>query len=368
MGWFSFFQATNPTDAPDPSDCLVRHAWSAQFGLSDDTTEPAVRLMTIIIALLGLVAVPALAADVGFEEVKISNGAEPPLTAGIWYPTNAPATSHSLGNFTQNVAPDAPIAGNRLPLVVMSHGGGGWYGSHYDTALALAHAGFVAAAVSHAGDTFDDQSRVLELWRRPEQFHRLVDYMLDEWRWHGRLDAARIGAFGFSNGGFTVLVAAGGLPDLSKIAPFCDVHPDHDLCDALQHAGVDLHFHANVPAEAWVHDSRIRAVVIAAPSFGFAFGRAGLSGVRTPVQLWSAADDRHQPHPYYDEPVRDDLPRAPSYHVVANAGHFDFLPPCDARLSRMRPEICNSLPGFDRVTFHDEFNADAVQYFHATLP
>ncbi|MEX3959103.1 alpha/beta hydrolase family protein [Trinickia sp. EG282A] len=325
-------------------------------------------LMAILTALLGLIAAPVFAADVGFAEVKIPNGAEPPLTAGIWFPTNAPATLHSSDTFTQTVALDAPIAGNHLPLVVMSHGGGGWYSGHYDTALALAHAGFVAAAVSHAGDTFDDQSRVLQLWRRPAQLRRLVDYMLDEWRWHKRLDAARIGAFGFSNGGFTVLVAAGGIPDVSKIAPFCEVHPDHDLCGALQQARVDLHFAANVPAGAWVHDPRIKALVIAAPSFGFTFGRAGLSGVRAPVQLWSAADDRHQPHPYYDEPVRADLPHAPEYHVVANAGHYDFLPPCDARLSRMRPEICNSLPGFDRAAFHKQFNADVVRSFQAMLP
>jgi predicted dienelactone hydrolase len=326
------------------------------------------RLIVILAALLGLVATSVFAADVGFEEVKIPNGAEPPLTAGIWYPTDAPATSHSLNTFTQTVALDAPIAGERLPLVVMSHGGGGSFSGHYDTALALARAGFVAAAVSHAGDTFDDQSRVLELWRRPAQLHRLIDYMLDEWRWHKRLDAARIGAFGFSNGGFTVLVAAGGIPDLSKIAPFCEVHPDHDLCEALRHASVDLHFAANVPADAWVHDPRIKALVIAAPSFGFTFGRAGLSGVRAPVQLWSAADDRHQPHPYYDEPVRADLPHAPDYHVVANAGHYDFLPPCDARLSRIRPEICTSQPGFDRAAFHEQFNSEVVRSFQTMLP
>jgi predicted dienelactone hydrolase len=324
--------------------------------------------MAIVAALLALlIAAPAVATGVGFEEVQIPNGAEAPLTAGIWYPTDTPAAPHSVGNVTQTVAPNAPIAGDQLPLVVLSHGGGGWYGGHYDTALALARAGFVAAAVSHAGDTFDDQSRVLQLWRRPAQLHRLVDYMLDDWRAHARLDAARVGAFGFSNGGFTVLVAAGGIPDLSTIAPFCEVHPDHDLCEALRHAGVDLLFGANVPADAWLHDARIKAVVIAAPSFGFAFGRAGLSGVRASVQLWSAADDRHQPHPWYDEPVRDDLPRAPAWHVVAGAGHYDFLPACDAHLARLRPEICASLPGFDRAAFHQRFNADVVQFFEAML-
>jgi predicted dienelactone hydrolase len=324
--------------------------------------------MALVAALLALMlAAPALAAEVGFEEVELPNGDEPPLTAGIWYPTTATATPHSLGNVTQTVAPDAPLAGHQLPLVVLSHGGAGWYGAHYDTALALAHAGFVAAAVSHAGDTFDDQSHVLELWRRPAQLHRLMDYLLENWRGRERIDAARVGAFGFSNGGFTVLVAAGGVPDLSKIGPFCEVHPDHDLCEALRHAGVDLHFAANVGAGAWVHDARIKAVVIAAPSFGFAFGRAGLSGVRAPVQLWSAADDRHQPHPWYDEPVRDDLPRTPDYHVVVNAGHYDFLPPCDARLAHRRPEICDSLPGFDRAAFHERFNAAVVKSFQTML-
>lgn len=325
------------------------------------------RLIALGIFLLGLLAAPVFAADVGFEKIEIPNGAEPPLTAGIWYPTHAPATLHALGNFTQTVATDAPIAGNRLPLIVISHGGAGWYGGHYDTALALAQAGFVAAAVSHAGDTFDDQSRVLQLWRRPAQLHRLVNYMLDKWHWRGQLDAGRVGAFGFSNGGFTVLVAAGGVPDLATIAPFCDAHPDQDLCEALQHAGVDLHVGANVSADAWVHDPRIRAVVIAAPSFGFAFGQAGLSGVRAPLQLWSAADDHHQPHPYYDETVRDDLPRAPDYRIVANAGHYDFLPPCDARLSQQRPEICNGQPGFDRAAFHRQFDAEVVRFFQATL-
>ncbi len=310
----------------------------------------------------------AVAAGVGFEEVKIPNGGEPPLTAGIWYPTDAPATPHALDNASRATTPEASIAGDHLPLVVMSHGGAGWYDGHRDTALALAHAGFVAAAVSHDGDTFKDQSKVLQLWRRPAQLHRLVDYMLHEWRGHGQLDATRIGAFGFSNGGFTVLVAAGGTPDLSTIPAFCVAHPDHDLCESLQQARVDPHSLPSVPASAWIHDGRIRAIVVAAPAFGFAFSRSGLAGVRVPVQLWSASDDRHQPHPFYDEAVRDDLPRAPEYHTVRNAGHYDFLPPCAARLAKVRPEICSSRPGFDRADFHDRFNADVVRFFKATLP
>jgi predicted dienelactone hydrolase len=148
----------------------------------------------------------------------------------------------------------------------------------------------VAASVSHAGDTFDDQSKVLQLWRRPAQLRRLADYTLNEWRQYGHLNASRVGAFGFSNGGLTVLVAAGGVPDLSETSRYCQAHPDHDLCRGLKHARVDPHLGADVPAGAWAPDPRIKAVVIAAPAFAFAFGGARLSGVRAPIQLWRAAD------------------------------------------------------------------------------
>jgi hypothetical protein len=68
--------------------------------------------------------------SVGFEEVHVSNGSEPPLSAGIWYPTDALATEHALELFTRTVALDASVAGRSLPLVVISHGGGGSYASH----------------------------------------------------------------------------------------------------------------------------------------------------------------------------------------------------------------------------------------------
>ena len=81
---------------------------------------------------------------VGFAKVQITDGTELPLTVGIWYPTDAEPSVHPLEFFEQNVALNAPVKGDDLPLVVISHGGGGSFASHYDTALALARAGFVA--------------------------------------------------------------------------------------------------------------------------------------------------------------------------------------------------------------------------------
>ena len=49
--------------------------------------------------------------------------------------------------------PACPVTGEKLPLIVMSHGRRGWFGGHHDTAAALADAGFVVAALNHPGDT-----------------------------------------------------------------------------------------------------------------------------------------------------------------------------------------------------------------------
>ncbi len=163
-----------------------------------------------------LIAVAAGRADaaVGFQHFSINDPQGPPIEVGVWYPTNAAPKLDAVETDQQLVARDAPVEGAGLPLVVISHGHGGSYVGHLDTATALADAGFVVAALTHNGDSWRDQSSPTAMWERPRQLKLLTDYMLGEWRDHGRVDSNRVGAFGFSAGGFTVLAAAGGEPDL----------------------------------------------------------------------------------------------------------------------------------------------------------
>lgn len=92
-----------------------------------------------------LLAGPAVAKDagppVGFETVSAPNGDEPPLRVGVWYPSAGVPSDRALEDFTQRVLPHGHVDGRRLPLVMISHGGGGSLAGHYDTALALARAG-----------------------------------------------------------------------------------------------------------------------------------------------------------------------------------------------------------------------------------
>jgi predicted dienelactone hydrolase len=336
---------------------------------ADNIGDMAMKFLLLIGALvLAAGAAKAGPTTVGFQEIKVSNGTDAPLDVGVWYPSAGAASDQPLGQFVQSVAPQGAVAGERLPLIVVSHGAGGWYGEHIDTALALARAGFVVAAVSHSGDTYSDQSRSVRIWERPAQIHRLIDYMLAEWPDHARIDPARVGMFGFSSGGFTALVSVGGMPDLSKTEAHCAAHPDYFDCELIKRSGMGYRAGADLPPSTWVHDPRIKAAVVAAPALGYAFGPEGLKDVTLPLQLWRAEDDHILPNPDYAEAVRIALPRPPEFHLVANADHYDFLAPCTPALAKVAPEICVSRPSFDRAAFHETFNREVVAFFQRTLP
>jgi predicted dienelactone hydrolase len=312
-----------------------------------------------IVATLMLATTPALAA--GFERVTVPDPDGPPIEAAIWYSSEAPASSQPIGLYQQTVAIGGAVAGRGLPLIVMSHGSGGSLEGHYDTALALADAGFVVAAVTHTGDNYRDHSGFTLVENRSRHIKALVDFMLGSWVHRDLLDPSRIGMFGFSAGGFTALVQIGGVPDLSRSADYCARYPDEWAC--RQSGGG-----SRAPSAAFVHDPRIAAAVIAAPAIGYAFTPEALATVTAPIQLWRGDSDEILPHPRHAQLVYDALPTKPEYHVVANAGHFAFLAPCTPMAEKYAPEICRDPVGFDRAAFHREFNAAVVAFFTAKLP
>src|SRR5580658_10070764 len=211
-------------------------------------------------AIVMLGATPAVSA--GFEQTMVPDPAGPALEVGIWYPSKDPAAPRRLGLFEQTVANGGTVAGRGLPLIVMSHGTGGSFEGHYDTALALAEAGFVVAAVTHTGDNYRERTQVGRLENRPRHIKVLIDYMLASWQHHETIDPSRIGMFGFSAGGFTALVAIGGTPNMSTVAPYCAAHPDEWSCRMIKDRNIDISGRST-EAPNWVHDPRIAAAVIA---------------------------------------------------------------------------------------------------------
>jgi predicted dienelactone hydrolase len=303
------------------------------------------------------------ARPIGVQQVLAPDSGHASIPVTIWYPTSARPRLVWAGISAANLAPDGAVDGTKLPLIIMSHGTGGSPASHLDTALALAEAGYVVAAPMHPGDNFQDQSRVgTRDWipDRARQVARAGDYLLTRWSGRSRLDPGRLGVFGFSAGGTTGLIAVGGTPDFAAVAPHCAKTPEF-VCRLLKPAASPPN-----PA-AWVHDARLKAAVIVAPGFGFAFAPDGLSQVRAPVQLWQGEADTAVPLATNTAVVRRLLPPGTEFHLVPAAGHVSFVTPCGAARPLMPEVICADPPGFDRKAFHKTFNKAVVGFFDRTL-
>jgi predicted dienelactone hydrolase len=303
---------------------------------------------------------------VGFQLVQVPDGAGGSFPAGVWYPTTAsPRPTTPLGLQLMDVAADAAVSGKGLPLVFISHGNGGGPGGHADLAMALAAAGYVVAAPMHAGDNYADQSALAGatwLAERSRQLRLATNYMLGAWPSHHRIDPHRIGAYGFSAGGFTVLVAVGARPDLDVIPGHCVRHPEI-ACQILARARSPL-LQAGATVAEPQPDPRIRAAVVAAPGFGFTMAGQALARVRAPVQLWDADQDANVEYATNTRVVREGLGGRAEYHSVDGARHMSFLVPCGLLGP---PAICAESGNFDRKAFHAQMNASVIDFFNRTL-
>ena len=315
------------------------------------------RFRLISAAMFCLAAASAHAA--GFQRIEVpANGSLPPLKGAVWYPCAEPPGELKMGLNVLSVAENCPIAGERLPLVVISHGHGGSFLGHHDTAEALADAGFVAVAINHPGDTTRDMSRADDpsvFVERPTDIKRTIDFMLGSWSGSAKIDPARVGFFGFSRGGYTGLVAIGANLSLGKALTLCegDASP---ICDQVR---------KGAPPQL-VHDPRIKAAVIADPLAIF-FAAESFKHVKVPVQLWGSERGGDGVTPESVRDVAGWLPRKPDFRVVPNSQHFDFLVPCSADLAKLAPKICVDPPGFNRVAFHQALNAAVVAFFRKHL-
>jgi predicted dienelactone hydrolase len=319
------------------------------------------QLSSFVIALT-LLHPAAVAQAAGFRFIEAPAGPDgPALTGAMWSLCSAAPGEIDLGNVTVPGVKDCPIDGDKLPLVVISHGRRGSFVGHHDIAETLADAGFVVAAINHPGDTASDMSRSDDLSvfiERPNDIKRLIDFMIDASPGAANIDPDRIGFFGFSRGGYTGLVLIGANPDWALATTLCEQSSSH-ICEQIHRK--------EFPAQPLTHDARIKAAVLVDP-LALLFTADSLQAIKVPIQLWASERGGDGVTPHMVAAVDTGLPIKHEYHVVSNSGHFAFLAPCPPPLTKTRPELCADAPGFDRAAFHQQFDAKVLAFFRAQLP
>lgn len=316
---------------------------------------------TIAALLFSLLLLTSSASAAGLQFLEADHG----FHGIIWTPCAADAGSVPVGSLaipgleTLPGVKNCPIKGTKLPLVVMSHGRGGWIGGNHDVAEALADAGFIVAAINHPGDSVGDlaQRDSLSVWlSRPQDIMHLIDFMLNDWTGRAAIDPDRIGFFGFSRGGYTGTVLAGVDPDFQRVAQYCT--QQNLFCEQVSNG--------EFPG-SWPHDARIKAAVLADAAHTVGFTRANLASIKIPLQVWRSELGGHGVDPEGTARVTASLPGSPEVHTVP-AAHFAFLAPCSAELAAAVPRICADTPAdFDRAAFHREFDAEVVRFFSEKL-
>jgi predicted dienelactone hydrolase len=284
------------------------------------------------------------------------------LTGAVWYPCASPDEKVRLHGLAVPGVKDCPIVGDKLPLVVISHGRTGWFGGHHDTAAALADAGFVAVAIDHPGDNAFDSSRVDDLSlaiERPADIKRLISFMVDTWSEGSKIDKDRIGFFGFSKGAYTGLAVIGGRPNFRRAVSLCSEGELTGPCDALATY--------EIPSETHTYDPRVKAAVLADPAMTFLFGPDDLNAITVPVEIWSSEYGGAGVTRESVAALSRKLPSRPDPRIVPSAAHWAFLAPCSSGQAKSNPRICADAPDFDRIAFHKEFNAELLVFFRKHL-
>ena len=308
------------------------------------------------------------ATHAGFRQIEFPDavtGQRVPLL--IWYPTSQASRPTQFGPYTLDVARGAPPAGGRHGLVMISHGTGGDPLSHAHLGIALARAGFVAAAPRHAKDNSRDMSGVgtYEVWYgRPRQISEGVDAILADRALGAAIDPDRIAVVGHSAGGYTALALVGGRADMDRARAHCRQHPDDGFCQVRRPDQTRVAA-PSVPIPD-SRDPRIKAAVALAPP-GILLDPVSLGKLGVPVRIYAAELDAVVPARYHAEPLRQTIRPTPEFVLVRGAGHYSFVEPFPDAVKQQAGEGAIDPPGFDRVVFQEKLRREIAEFFGRTL-
>ncbi|EPJ6836562.1 alpha/beta hydrolase family protein [Stenotrophomonas maltophilia] len=305
----------------------------------------------------------------------------------VWYPAPAGSreTALTIGPpdaplfDVGRAALDAPVAGARLPTLLLSHGNGGsarmmgWLGT------ALAHAGYLVIAVDHPGNNGVEEMTLpgsMLSWLRADDLRAALAAVQADPVLGPHVDRERLGVAGFSAGGYTALLAAGARPDLQRLLAFCQAHPDDGVCrpqrEAVTHTmGARIAAASSPELSPWIshaNESRaipgVRAVFLLAPAIVQAFAPEQLSSLRQPVSIVLGEADTVAP-PQSNGEAAQALIAGAALQRLPDVGHYDFLAGCTAVGLQRLPELCSS--SVPKAGTHAQAVDVAVRFFAEAL-
>jgi predicted dienelactone hydrolase len=312
------------------------------------------------------------------------------LVTRIWYPTavSNPELVHQIGPpgapFAQGhaIATDAPLsdAQTKYPLLLLSHGTGGSADSLDWIASALAAHGYIVAGVNHPGNNALEpvtSEGFMLWWERATDVSEVLDGVLADPTLGSHIDTNRIGAVGFSLGGYTVLELAGARTRQQHFLDFCASPAADAICkppemarlkgDAPTPASFSPQTLASMARSGDSYrDTRIKAVFAMAPALGEAFDNTSFADVSVPVALVAGSQDPIAPVNTNMLRIASLMPDA-KVTLMPGVAHYTFTDSCLPDAIEQRPFLCKDPAGVDRDAVHAQTIGLALEFFATKL-
>ncbi|WP_372385276.1 alpha/beta hydrolase family protein [Vibrio sp. BS-M-Sm-2] len=320
----------------------------------------------------------AIASDVGFTQVTLTDDPNRPLNTAIWYPTQDTSDTTLIADnpafIGTQVIKDGEIQSGTFPVVLLSHGyRGNWRNQNW-LATELASRGYIVATTDHPGTTSFDQSpkQAAKWWERPQDMSRILDYLLSETPWKQFANAENVTAIGHSLGGWTVMQLAGARLDRSTFEANCLVYPNPRICGLAVELGLSK-VQAQEPSNKDLSDPRIQRVVSLDLGLARSFSVGSLNDVTVPTLILGAGIDIGDlPQALESGYIAEHMPlNLRRYKVYESATHFSFIQSCKPGAVPMLEEevpgdgiICKDGVGISRDQLHQLILNDIVSFLN----
>ena len=240
------------------------------------------------------------------------------------------------------------MAGDKTPVVIISHGLSSSPESFEKYAQHLASYGFVVAVPQHPGsdekqtqDLIDGYTRQLflqnEFIDRPQDISYILDELerRNEVEFEGRLDLKNVGIAGHSFGGYTALAVSGATIDFEQLERDCNLDIGNlNTALLLQCRALNLE-----QQEYNFRDERIKAVFTINPVNASIFGKTGLSNVKIPTFIGAGSYDPATPFIFEQATSYPFLGSEETYlQLQEGQAHVDFAE-LDAGISNMLKRV-----------------------------
>jgi predicted dienelactone hydrolase len=359
-----------------PSGCALT-AWRRSHQPVSDywiiPEEEMKRVTVLVLAIALLVACattpPRPKADVsaGYDTQRIADANGRLIQLDVWYPTTATEQPHSYNFGIGSVAKGAAVAGDALPVVILSHGSMGAASNYSWIAEPLARHGYVVLGVSHYGESpvFGPATinpvNVSHFGDRTRDTSFALDFLLSRSGYASHVDPKRIGAIGHSAGGATVLMLAGAPFSMADMRPYCAQARATDK-GCQYPVGTPSTDQAPVPSP-----TPIKAFVVMDPAAGPAFSETRLPALTTPALVIGSVDNDFLPFAAHAGRVGDLLGAAETIRLTSGEGHFVYVDRCSLPINVMGVKLCTDRDGVDRDATHAKLAPQILAFFDKRL-